>query len=500
MSFRVAGGLLQDTTNASTGVRTITLDKNDVKNLFNSGKNIAYKASTGEISTVLNPTFNKITITDSPSELNDAVTVQYVNDKLQGLDVKESVRLATTDNIDLSGVQTVDNYTVYNGDRILVKDQTDAKDNGIYIANTSGAWTRAADFDAPDEVKGAFVFVEEGDVNSTKGFVQTNNNLATVGQGDIDFTQFNGTYAVTAGNGLTKDGNTLNVDTTLNFVTEMTGLTKIGTIESTVSVGGELKVNGGANINGVNVLNTINNIKTDLNEKLDSNATEFGGNAGTASAAKEGSALADALDSKAPINNPTFTGTVGGIDKTMVGLENVDNTADTAKPVSTAQQTALNLKANLASPTFTGTVGGIDKTMVGLENVDNTADTAKPVSTDQQTALDLKAPINNPTFTGTLTASSIVLNTSITIDTTLSSSQTAVINGTDLTITIDATAAATQGTVITLLGNGTDTYTLSDNNGVTATISANSSTIIITTGTNAGDIVAYSNGTLVIFA
>ena len=68
------------------------------------------------------------------------------------------------------------------------------------------------------------------------------------------------------------------------------------------------------------------------------------------------SAIQTQLDAKAPLASPTFTGTVSGITKTMVGLGNVDNTADTAKPVSTAQQTALDLKANLASPTFTGTV------------------------------------------------------------------------------------------------------------------------------------------------
>jgi len=95
-------------------------------------------------------------------------------------------------------------------------------------------------------------------------------------------------------------------------------------------------------------------------------------------------------------------GTWVTVDKTAIGLSNVDNTADTAKPVSTAQQTALNLKANIASPTFTGTVGGITKSMVGLANVDNTADTAKPVSTAQQTALDLKANLASPTFTGTV--------------------------------------------------------------------------------------------------
>ena len=70
-----------------------------------------------------------------------------------------------------------------------------------------------------------------------------------------------------------------------------------------------------------------------------------------------------------------------------VGLGNVDNTADTAKPVSTAQQTALNLKANIASPTFTGTVNGITKSMVGLGNADNTSDASKPVSTAQAAAI-----------------------------------------------------------------------------------------------------------------
>ena len=74
-----------------------------------------------------------------------------------------------------------------------------------------------------------------------------------------------------------------------------------------------------------------------------------------------------------------------------VGLGSVDNTADTAKPVSTAQATAIGLKANIASSTFTGTVSGITASMVGLGDVDNTSDASKPVSTATQTALNLKA-------------------------------------------------------------------------------------------------------------
>jgi hypothetical protein len=108
------------------------------------------------------------------------------------------------------------------------------------------------------------------------------------------------------------------------------------------------------------------------------------------------------LNAKAPLADPTFTGTVvlpsttsiGTITSTELGY--VDG-------VTSAIQTQLNAKAPLANPTFTGTVSGINSTMVGLGNVNNTADTAKPVSTAQQTALDLKANLASPTFSGNIT-------------------------------------------------------------------------------------------------
>jgi len=112
------------------------------------------------------------------------------------------------------------------------------------------------------------------------------------------------------------------------------------------------------------------------------------------------------LNLKAPIASPTFTGTVSGIDATMVGLANVNNTTDANKPISSATQTALDLKANasdvstsftlkapILSPTFTGIVSGITATMVGLGNVNNTSDASKPISTATQTALDLKGTV-----------------------------------------------------------------------------------------------------------
>lgn len=109
-----------------------------------------------------------------------------------------------------------------------------------------------------------------------------------------------------------------------------------------------------------------------------------------------------ALDQKANIANPTFSGVVSGISKTMVGLGNVDNTSDVNKPVSAAMNTALGLKAPTESPVFTGVVSGVSKAMVGLGSVDNTADVDKPVSTAQLAALNQKASLASPTFTGTV--------------------------------------------------------------------------------------------------
>lgn len=139
--------------------------------------------------------------------------------------------------------------------------------------------------------------------------------------------------------------------------------------------------------------------------------------------------LATLVGTKAPSANPTFTGTVAGITKSMVGLANVDNTSDANKPVSSATQTALDAKlasstaastyAPIASPTFTGTVSGVTKSMVGLGNVDNTTDANKPVSTAAQTALDLKAPLASPTFTGTVVLPTGTITSTMILDGTI---------------------------------------------------------------------------------
>jgi hypothetical protein len=127
----------------------------------------------------------------------------------------------------------------------------------------------------------------------------------------------------------------------------------------------------------------------------------------------------DALDLKAPLASPTFTGTVGGVTKGHVGLGNVDNTTDTGKPVSTAQQTALNLKADLASPTLTGTpalpTGTTGVTQSAADSTTKLATTAFATTAD-----NLKANLASPTFTGTVTVPGLTVTdaTDLTISAT----------------------------------------------------------------------------------
>jgi hypothetical protein len=141
------------------------------------------------------------------------------------------------------------------------------------------------------------------------------------------------------------------------------------------------------------------------------------------------------INLRATIASPTFTGTVSGITKAMVGLTSVDDTSDANKQISTATQAALDLKAPIASPTFTGTVSGVTKAHVGLADVNNTSDAAKPVSTATQTALDLKAPLASPALTGTATAVNLTVSNDLIVDGNLTVSGTsATVNTTNLTV------------------------------------------------------------------
>jgi hypothetical protein len=142
----------------------------------------------------------------------------------------------------------------------------------------------------------------------------------------------------------------------------------------------------------------------------------------------------------------SVNGYVGNLSLTKadLGLGNVDNTGDINKPVSTPTQNALDLKANLASPSFTGTVSGITKSMVGLANVDNTTDLNKPVSTATQTALDLKAnTVDLTAETTRATAAEATLTTNVATNATAIAAETTRATAAEATLTTNVATNAT---------------------------------------------------------
>jgi len=178
---------------------------------------------------------------------------------------------ATTANITLASAlengDTLDGVTLATGNRVLVKNQTDKTENGIYVVKASGAPDRADDYNTAGEVDaGDFIFVEAGTANGKTGYVQTN-VITTVGSDNIEFTQFSGAGTYTAGNGLTLTGSSFSIDTTITQ-------TRVADVSDT-----EISY-----LNGV-----TSAIQTQLDSKL---------------------ASATASSTYAPLASPTFTGTV----------------------------------------------------------------------------------------------------------------------------------------------------------------------------------------------
>ena len=180
-----------------TGVQTNRLDQ--------------MAAPTGSVS------LNSQTITNlaDPVNSSDAATKSFVEATAQGLDVKDSCVAATIANITIStalnDTDILDGVTLSTGDRVLVKDQSTASENGIYVVGASPA--RADDLATGADAAGFFTFVEQGTVNADNGFVCTSNKgSAVVGTNNLTIAQFSGAGQITAGDGLDKSGNTLSLD------------------------------------------------------------------------------------------------------------------------------------------------------------------------------------------------------------------------------------------------------------------------------------------------
>lgn len=160
---------------------------------------------------------NQITSLGDPTLSTDAATKAYVDSLIQGFDWKQSVRAATTETGTLSSAytagQTIDGVTLVAGDRILIKNQTNGAENGIYVVAASGAPTRATDADASsDMTAGVTVFISEGNTQGNSAWSITTDDTITLGTTAITFTQVAGGSLYSAGDGLTLSGSAFQVN------------------------------------------------------------------------------------------------------------------------------------------------------------------------------------------------------------------------------------------------------------------------------------------------
>ncbi len=229
---------LGDTITALAGmteiaVDNLTLNANTISTTNSNGDMVLAPNGTGSVTVPSGYTSRAGFGSDS------LVNKSYVDSVANGLDVKASVRVATTANLSgtydngagtitagSNGAISVDGVTLVVNDRVLVKDQSTAAQNGFYKVTTVGSGsaafvlTRTPDADAASELTaGAFTFTEEGSANADNGYVLSTNGAITLGTTGITFEQFSGAGQISAGNGLTKTGNTIDVVGTADKIT-----------------------------------------------------------------------------------------------------------------------------------------------------------------------------------------------------------------------------------------------------------------------------------------
>ena len=337
---------IQFTGNGTAATYTLTAAG---KALLDDADAAAQRVTLG-VGTTQTPEFTGITLSGQSSNLNlnsqrvinladpsvatDAANKKYVDEVAQGLEARPAVRVATTANItiadDLNISDNIDGIALADGDRVLVKNQTTASENGIYIAGTSPA--RAADMASGDHVKGHFFFVEEGTVNADNGFVCTSNADAdTVGTHSLTFVQFSGAGQITAGSGLTKSGNTIRVGS----LTASRALTSSASGELTASsiTTAELEL-----LDGI----TGDTVQTQLNAKqpLDGELTELATMASATAAA-----LADLTAAEVQI--------LDGATVSTGELNALASSGLTGSHMSNLAGLALNSVSGLATADFT---------------------------------------------------------------------------------------------------------------------------------------------------
>ena len=464
---------------------------------------------TTDTQTLTNKTISGGTVTgavvtglSAPTASSDAATKADVDSVTEGLDVKASVRVATTANITLSGTQTIDGISVIAGDRVLVKDQTATADNGIYVV-AAGAWSRSSDANAWTELVSAFTFVEVGTTQAGNGYICTVAAGGTLGVTAVTFSQFSSAGQLQPGAGLTRTGNTLDVGTASvsrivvnadNIDLATTGVSA-GTYRS-LTVDAYGRVSAGTNpttIAGYGITDAYTKTYID---------TLYGDTASAAASAAAAAASYDAFDDRwlgAKASNPTLDNDGNAL---QTGAVYFSTTAQEMRVYNgTTWQTATTLPNGVFQNAFTATAGQTTYAWTGgtynpsmlyiyvngvlLSSTEYTATDGTNISFS--TGLTLSDEVRLLTFkaTGTVTINDINgLSTSLNqlrgllTQTTSSSGGTAVVGDRGALLSVTGGVTIPNGVFA-----ATDTFTIYNNSASSITITQGSGLTLRYVGT-----------------
>ena len=432
------------------------------------------------------PTFTGTVTVPTPTNSTDAVTKAYADAITQSLDIKDSVRVASTVNIAvasaLTNTSTIDGVVVATGDRVLLKNQTAGAENGIYVVVASGAASRSTDANTSAKVtSGMYVFVSEGTVSADMGYVLTTNDAITLGTTSLSFTQFSGAGQITAGTGLSKSGNTLSIDTTVtaNLTTAqtLTNKTLTSPVLTTPALG--TPASGIAtNLTGTASGLTAGNVTTNAN--LTGDVTSVGNATAIASNvivnADINTAAAIELSKLATTGTMTATTFVGALTGTASGNLVSGGALGTPSSGTLTNCTfpTLNQSTTGSAATLTNT-----RTLWG-QNFNGSGNVTGPLSSVTTVALS-----GATSGTTTLQATAVAGTTTITLPAATgtvaltNSTMTGTWNGTAIAGQYGGTGVANTGKTITLGGNLTTSGAFT----TTLTATANTSVTLPTSGT-----------------